>query len=94
MQRPPDISLKPKVDLCYDNLEKPTTLPKWSASIDETGLSCVHKYQKVLDPKAVLQVGKFTSAERGKNINVLFCMKLLHIAIFRVSEVSTNINDS
>lgn len=41
---------------------------------DETRVSCVHKHQKVLAFKAIRQVGKLTSAERGKNITVLFCM--------------------
>lgn len=41
---------------------------------DETGVSCVHKHQKVLAPKANRQLGKLTSAERVKNIKVLFCM--------------------
>lgn len=41
---------------------------------DETGVSCVHKHQKVLAPKVNRQIGKLTSADRGKNITVLFCM--------------------
>lgn len=69
---------KPQVDLFYDNIwklmEKYTFLPSKIYNCDETGVSCVHRHQKVLAPKAVRQVGKLTSAERGKNITVLFCM--------------------
>ncbi|KPJ16902.1 hypothetical protein RR48_13758 [Papilio machaon] len=69
---------KPQVDLFYDNLEKLMKQYKFTPSriynCDETGVSCVHKHQKVLAPKAIRQVGKLTSAERGKNITVLFCM--------------------
>ncbi|CAK1588229.1 unnamed protein product [Parnassius mnemosyne] len=69
---------KPQVDLFYDNLEKLMKQYKFTPSriynCDETGVSCVHKHQKVLAPKAIRQVGKLTSAERGKNIIVLFCM--------------------
>jgi hypothetical protein len=69
---------KPQVDIFYNNLEKLMTQYKFPPSniynCDETGVSCVHKHQKVLAPKAVRQVGKLTSAERGKNITVLFCM--------------------
>lgn len=69
---------KPQVDIFYDNLARLMTQYKFPPShiynCDETGVSCVHKHQKVLAPKAVRQVGKLTSAERGKNITVLFCM--------------------
>ncbi|XP_038221604.1 uncharacterized protein LOC119839407 [Zerene cesonia] len=69
---------KPQVDLFYDNVEKLMTQFKFPPSriynCDETGVSCVHKHQKVLAPKTIWQVGKLTSAERGKNITVLFCM--------------------
>lgn len=69
---------KPQVDFYYDNLEKLLTQYKFSPAniynCDETGVSCVHKHPKVLAPKAVRQVGKLTSAERGKNITILFCM--------------------
>lgn len=69
---------KPQVDLVYDNLERFMTQYKFAPSriykCDETRMSCVQKHKKVLAPKAVRQVGKHTSAERGKNITVLFCM--------------------
>lgn len=69
---------KPQVDLFYDNLEKLMKqykfIPSRIYNCDETGVSCVHKHQKVIAPKAIRQVGKLTSAERGKNITVLFCM--------------------
>ncbi|KOB76398.1 hypothetical protein OBRU01_03861 [Operophtera brumata] len=69
---------KPQVDLFYDNLERLMTQYKFPPShiynCYETGVSCVQKHQKVIAPKAIRQVGKLTSAERGKNISVLFCM--------------------
>ncbi|KAJ8962215.1 hypothetical protein NQ318_018187 [Aromia moschata] len=69
---------KPQVDLFFINLDKLMTLYNFSPSniynCDETGVSCVQKHQKVIAPKTVRQVGKLTSAERGKNITILFCM--------------------
>lgn len=69
---------EPQVDIFYDNFEKLMTQYIFPSSniynCNETGVNCVQKHQKVLAPKAVHQVGKLTSAERGKNIPVLFCM--------------------
>ncbi|CAB3249218.1 unnamed protein product [Arctia plantaginis] len=39
---------------------------------DETGVSIVQKHAKVIATKNQKQVGKLTSAERGKNVTVLF----------------------
>lgn len=48
---------KPQVDLFYDNLERLMTQYKFPPSriynCDETGVSCVHKHQKVLAPKSI-----------------------------------------
>ena len=41
---------------------------------DETGVSIVHKNDKVLSVKGRKQVGKLTSAERGRNVTVMFSM--------------------
>lgn len=69
---------KPQVELFYNNLEKLINQFNFPPSnvyhCDETGVSCVHKHQKVLAMKFVRQVGKLTSAERGKSITILFCM--------------------
>lgn len=69
---------KPQVDLFYTNLRKLMEKYKFRASdiynCDETGVTCVQKHLKVLAPKSVRQVGKLTSAERGKNVTILFCM--------------------
>jgi len=69
---------KPQVELFYNNLEKLMNqfnfLPSNIYNCDETGVSCVQKHQKVLAVKSVRQVGKLTSAERGKNITIFFCM--------------------
>ncbi|XP_036146776.1 uncharacterized protein LOC118646934 [Monomorium pharaonis] len=69
---------KLQVDLFFSNLEKLMNQYNFPPSniynCDETGVSCVQKHQKVLAPKAVRQVGKLTSAERGKNITIMFCM--------------------
>lgn len=69
---------RPQVELFYTNLEKLIAEFQFDASriynCDETGVNCVPKHEKVVAPKTVRQVGKLTSAERGKNITVLFCM--------------------
>lgn len=69
---------KPQVDLFYDNVERLLTQHKFTPSriynCVETSVSCMHKHLKVLAPKAIRQVGKLTSAERGKNITFLSCM--------------------
>lgn len=41
---------------------------------DETGVSIVQKHAKVIAAKNQRQVGKLTSAEREKNLTVLFAM--------------------
>jgi uncharacterized protein YbcV (DUF1398 family) len=40
----------------------------------ETGVSTVHKNDKVLSVKGRKQVGKLTSAEGGRNVTVIFSM--------------------
>lgn len=69
---------KPQVELFFFNVEKLMNQyhfpPSNIYNCDETGVSCVQKHQKVLASKSVRQVGKLTSAERGKNITILFCM--------------------
>jgi len=69
---------KSQVDLFFSNIDKlmkqHNFLPCNIYNCDETEISCVQKHQKVLASKTARQVGKLTSAERGKNITILFCM--------------------
>ena len=41
---------------------------------DETGDKTVYKNDKVLSVKGRKQIGKITSAERGRNVTVMFSM--------------------
>ncbi|XP_072401149.1 uncharacterized protein [Diabrotica undecimpunctata] len=69
---------RPQVERFFDGLEtliqrfKFTPYKIWNC--DETGVSIVQKHAKVLATKNQKQVGKLTSAERGKNVTVLFAM--------------------
>ncbi|XP_066600972.1 uncharacterized protein [Prorops nasuta] len=69
---------KPQVDRFFENLknlyDKFNFGPSNIFNCDETGVSTVHKQMKVMTLKVNRQVGKLTSAERGKNVTVLFCM--------------------
>ncbi|XP_067216924.1 uncharacterized protein [Linepithema humile] len=69
---------RPQVKLFYDNLKSLYEKYNFEASdifnCDETGVSTVHKQQKVLAVEGIRQVGNLTSAERGKNVTVMFCM--------------------
>lgn len=72
---------KPQVDRFYELLLKLQQQFMFQASqiynADETGVSTVHKNDKVLSMKGKKQVGKLTSAERGRNITVMFAMNAL-----------------
>lgn len=69
---------KPQVDCFFEGLEtlmqkfKFTSYKIWH--FDETGVSIVQKHAKVIATKNQRQVGKLTSAERGKYVTVLFAM--------------------
>jgi len=69
---------KPQVDRFYDLLLKLQEQVGFQASqiynADETGVSTVHKYDKVLSVKGKKQVGELTTAERGRNVTVMFSM--------------------
>jgi len=71
---------KPQVDRFYDLLLQLQEQFGFKASqtynADETGVSTVHKNDKVLSVKGKKQVGKLTSAERGRNITVMFSMNV------------------
>ncbi|XP_021696059.1 uncharacterized protein LOC110675412 [Aedes aegypti] len=76
---------RPQVDLFYSNLrtltERYNFRPSNIYNCDETGVTCVQKHLKVLAPKSARQVGKITSAERGKNVTILFCMSATGVYI-------------
>lgn len=69
---------KPQVDRFFGSLS--TLLdtynfkPSHIYNCDETGVTTVQKHSKVLSMKNNRQVGKLTSAERGKNITILFIL--------------------
>jgi uncharacterized protein YbcV (DUF1398 family) len=67
---------KPQVDQFFDLLLKLQEQFGFQASqiynADEKGVSTVHKNDKVLSLKGRKQVGKLTSAERGRNVTVIF----------------------
>jgi hypothetical protein len=69
---------KPQVDRFFEGLSglmnKYNFKPSQIYNCDETGITTVQKHSKVLSMKSNRQVGKLTSAERGKNVTVLFCM--------------------
>ena len=69
---------KPQVDRFYDLLLKLQEQFGFQASqiynANETGVSTVHKNDKVLSLKGKKQVGKLTSAERSRNVTVMFSM--------------------
>ena len=43
-------------------------------NMDETGISTVQKSSKIIAQKGVKQVGKISSAERGKTVTVVCCV--------------------
>lgn len=85
LRRPESTSLmravgfnRPQVERFFNNLkdicEKYNFGPSDIYNCDETGVSTVQKQAKVMTLKSNRQVGKLTSAERGKNVTVMFCM--------------------
>lgn len=84
LRRPESTSLmravgfnRPQVERFFNNLkdicEKYNFGPSDIYNCDETGVSTVQKQAKVMTLKSNRQVGKLTSAERGKNVTVMFC---------------------
>lgn len=71
---------KPQVNRFFDQLnhlqEKYKFPPSRIYNADETGVSNVHKNDKVISIKGKKQVGKLTSAERGRNITLTFAMNV------------------
>ena len=72
---------KPQVDRFYDLLLQLQEESGFKASqiynADETEVSTVHTNDKVLSVKGKKkQVGKLTSAERGRNVTVIFSMNV------------------
>ena len=71
---------KPQVDRFYDLLlqlqEQLRIKSSQIYNVDETGVSTVHTNVKVLSVKGKKQDGKFTSAERGRNVTGMFSMNV------------------
>lgn len=69
---------KHQVDIFFANLEnlmdKYNFRPSNIYNCDETGVTTVQKHEKVMAKKNIRQVGKLTSAERGKNVTIMCCM--------------------
>ncbi|XP_022819194.1 uncharacterized protein LOC111351487 isoform X1 [Spodoptera litura] len=67
-----------QVNLFFINLkillDKYNFPPSNVYNCDETGVTTVQKHAKVMAKKNTRQIGKLTSAERGKNVTILFCM--------------------
>ncbi|KAJ4427599.1 hypothetical protein ANN_25247 [Periplaneta americana] len=69
---------KPEVNRFFKRLtnlmEKYEFTPYKIYNCDETSVTTVQKHSKVISLKQNRQVGKLTSAERGRSVTVLFCM--------------------
>ena len=67
-----------EVETFFTNLDNLMTahkfLPSRIYNMDETGVTNVHKPQKVLAPKGQKQVASRTSGERGKTTTIIACM--------------------
>lgn len=91
---------KPKVNHFFDKLndlqEKYKFPPFRIYNVDETGVSNIHKNDKVISIKGKKkQVGKLTSAERGRNITLTFSMNvtghfILPLFIFPRKKIDKN----
>lgn len=72
---------KTQVDIFFANLQKLMDKYNFRPSniynCDETGVTTVQKHEKVMAKKNIRQVGKLTSAERGKNVSIMFCMSAM-----------------
>lgn len=70
-----------QVEIFFANLEKLMSKYNFRPSnifnCDETGVTTVQKHEKVMAKKNIRQVGKLTSAERGKNVTIMFCMSAI-----------------
>lgn len=59
-----------KLESLYNQFHFP---PNRIYNADETGISEVHKNKKVITLKNKKTVGKLASAERGRNVTIMFC---------------------
>ena len=80
---------EPKVMNYFKNLETILSEHKNSPSrifnIDETGITTVHRPERILAPKGQKQVGKATSGERGRTTTAICCVSatgLFHPPMF------------
>lgn len=69
---------KANISKFFDNLQKVIEKHHFTSeniyNLDETGISTVHNPRKVLAPKKIKQLGKFTSGERGVNNTMIACI--------------------
>lgn len=76
---------KPSVDKFYGLLKSELQNFPYQAkniwNVDESGLTTVHRPQKVLAKKGQKQVGKVTSGERGKNVTIVCSMNATGVYI-------------
>lgn len=76
---------KSEISIFFTNLETLMEKHKFSANrifnVDETGISNVQKPGKIYAPTGLKQVGKATSAERGKNVTVVCALSATGIYV-------------
>ena len=61
-------------DLLKQIISDSNIAPDKIFNMDETGMSTVQRSQKIIAQKGVKQVGKISSAERGKTVTAICCM--------------------
>ena len=64
-------------DLLKSILQKETITSNMIYNVDETGITCVQKPSKVIAKKGTKQVGRITSAERGKTVTAVSSMNAI-----------------
>ena len=69
---------KTQIDRFYSLLkeliEQNNIPPEKIFNVDESGMSTVHKPSKIIAQNCSKQIGKLTSAERGKTVTAICCM--------------------
>ena len=72
---------RPQVSRFFDLLKESLNFDKFTPdkifNIDETGMSTVQKMSRVIAQKGIKQVGKISSAEKGKTVTVICAMNAI-----------------
>ena len=72
---------KTQVDRFYnllkESIEQNEISPEKIFNVDESGMNTVQKPSKIIAKKGLKQVGKLTSAERGKTVTTICCINSL-----------------